>query len=336
MKIFNQDVGLAPIVVAEIGVNHEGCLDKAKSLLLAAVSAGADAVKFQTYTPSRYASSSDKDRLSRVTNFALKMNDFRELRSLADDNCVGFFSTPLSEDVISELDQFVDVFKIASGDLTFEPVIKAVAKTGKPMILSTGLGTVDEIDQAVEWVSSEIGEGELTERLILMHCVSAYPTPVEQASIRSVPFLKERYGLSVGYSNHVIGPEACLAATALGADIIEVHFTDSKIDREFRDHELSFDADDLKDLVFGIQKVYRSLGEYSKVRQEVEKPMLEMVRKGLVAARNISKNSILRRADIMFARPATEFSAGDLEMLIGKRLLIDLEYGQLISKNTVE
>lgn len=325
-----------PFIVAEVGVNHEGSFKKAKHLIKSAAQAGADAVKFQTYTPARYASASDPDRLARVTRFSLTHEEFESLSRTAADSNIEFFSTPLTEDVAPLLGGICSRLKIASGDLTFEPVIRAAAQIGKPIILSTGLGTIEEIDQAIEWIRSETGSDWLVRNVTLMQCVVAYPTPIEEANLLSIPFLKERYGLSVGYSNHVIGQDACLAAVALGAEIIEVHFTDCKVNRDFRDHEMSFDEKDLREFVAKSQLIYSALGQYGKPRQDSEKPLLKAVRKGLAAARPLRKGSVIRRDDLMFARPATEFDSNELHLVVGQTLLQDLNTGELVPRDAVK
>ena len=236
MNLFGKDLSRDIAIVAEIGVNHEGDPEKAIELLRLAAAAGADAVKFQSYTPARFISADDPERLKRVTSFALDKDAHIALAREAESLGIHFFSTPVTEDWVEFLGSIGSAMKIASGDLTFEPVIRKAARTGLPMIISTGLGEVKEIDRAVSWVSDEIGEDKLSENLALMHCISAYPTPIEQANVLSVPFLADRYNLTVGYSNHVIGLQPCLAAVALGAQLLEVHFTDNKVDREFRDH----------------------------------------------------------------------------------------------------
>ena len=134
------------------------------------------------------------------------------------------------------LSEICPAIKIASGDITFKPVLKLVLETNKPIILSTGASNIKEIDEAVKYIEKFIGKDDIKNKLYLLHCVSAYPTPIKQANLKSIPFLKDRYGLKVGYSNHVIGINACLTAIALGADLVEVHFTDNKINREFHDH----------------------------------------------------------------------------------------------------
>ena len=335
MKLFGKNLGTDVAIVAEIGVNHEGDIDAALNLLRLAADAGADAVKFQSYTPERYASASDHPRLQRVTQFALDKAAHRRLAEEARARNVAFFSTPLTEDWVPYLAEIGEAIKIASGDLTFEPVIRAAARTDKPVVLSTGLGSVDEIDEAVEWLREEIGDEEMPERVVVMHCVSAYPTPVEEANVRSVPFLSQRYGLPTGYSNHVIGSEACLAAVALGAVLLEVHFTDRKSGREFRDHEMSFEPADLAALVDMVPTVRASLGEDGKPIQPSELGNALAVRKGVVAARDIAAGTALVRDDLMFARPATEFPATDIDRLVGRTIDKAVRRGELIRRDAV-
>jgi len=168
------------------------------------------------------------------------------------------------------------------------------------------------------------------EELILMHCVSAYPTPIEEANTLSIPYLAERTGLRVGYSNHVIGMEACLAAVAVGACALEVHFTDCKTGRDFRDHALSLDPDDLGRLVDMAPKVKASLGARDKAPQPCELENRQAVRKGVVAARDLKAGDVLSRDDLMFARPATEFPASDIDTLVGAALKEAVGKGELI------
>jgi N,N'-diacetyllegionaminate synthase len=336
MKLFGKDTESDLIVVAEIGVNHEGDVDAASKMLHFAAEAGADAVKFQSYSPHRFVSASDPDRLKRVTQFGLDEAAHRRLAKEAQAIGVGFFSAAISEDVMPLLDELCPVIKIASGDVNFEPVIRAAAKTGKPMIVSTGNATVEEIDRTVGWVGDTVGEENLTERLALLHCVSAYPTPIEEANVRSVPFLAERYGLATGYSNHVLGDQACLAAVALGASIIEVHFTDKKSGRSFRDHELSFEPEELAALIDALAKTRASLGTYGKAPGKSELPAREGNRKGLVAAHDLDAGTELRNEDLMFARPATEFAADQIGSVIGRRVVGAVRLGETITRNNVE
>ena len=203
MELFGKDLRRDVVFIAEVGVNHEGNVDAASHLLRLAADAGADAVKLQSYTPERYASASDPRRLDRVRRFALDEAAHRRLAAEARGLGVVLFSTPVSEDVVPLLDSLFPAFKIASGDLTFETVIRAAARTGKPLVVSTGAATPDEIDRAVGWVRDEVGAAALPERLVLMQCTSAYPTPIEEAGVGAVPWLARRYGVAVGYSNQI-------------------------------------------------------------------------------------------------------------------------------------
>ncbi len=322
-------------IIAEIGVNHEGVLKEALKLTELACAAGADIVKFQSYTPERFIAANDVLRRDRVQKFGLSKDDFLALHELAQSLGAQFMSTPITEDWVDILNPLCSAFKIASGDITFKPVIQKAARTGKPLIISTGAANLGEIDQAVGWVEAEVGSGNLNERLILMHCVSAYPAPIEQANVLSIPFLKERYGLRVGYSNHVIGMNACLAAVALGADVIEIHFTYCKEGREFRDHALSFDQNDLKTFIQIAREIRKSLGKYVKEIQTCESVGIPMLRKGVIAGRDLKIGDILSESDLMFARPATEFSSNEINLLIGQKLKADVSKGYLIPRSAI-
>jgi N-acetylneuraminate synthase/N,N'-diacetyllegionaminate synthase len=335
MELFGKDLEREVAVVAEIGVNHEGDVAVAEALVRAAAQAGADAVKFQTYTPERFASSSDPARLARVTRFRLDEAAHRRLAAAAKAAGISLFSTAVTEDVVPFLAELGPAVKIASGDVDFEVLVRAAARSGKPVILSTGNASLEEIDRAVGWCADEIGKDRLADRLAILHCVSAYPAPIEQANVLSVPFLKARYGLTTGYSNHVLEPEAVLAAVALGAQIVEVHVTDRKTGREFRDHSLSFEPAELAALVHSIACVRASLGTPGKRVQPVEEPLRPLMRKGIVAARDLPAGTVLEDGDLMYARPATEFTAAERPRLVGGRLLRDLKRGELIARSAV-
>ncbi|MBF0176710.1 MAG: N-acetylneuraminate synthase family protein [Magnetococcales bacterium] len=317
-------------VVAEIGVNHEGSVGAAFDLLRLAAGSGVDAVKFQTYTASRFISSSDPERLKRVERFCLESEALRALAEEATTLGVTFFSTPVTEDVVPYLDAISPVFKIASGDLTFEPTIRAVARTGKPTLLSTGAGDETEIAQAIDWFAAEVGTANVRDRLVLMHCVSSYPAPPEQANLLSIPFLRERFGLRVGYSNHVLGSQACETAVALGACVVEAHFTDSKTGRVFRDHALSLEPSEMAALTRAIPTIRATLGERGRRPQPCEVDIRSSIRKGIVAAVRLQEGATLQRSDLMFARPATGFPSAAMASLVGRRLLRDLEPGEAI------
>lgn len=336
MKLFGKDLEREVVVVAEIGVNHEGDVDAAASLIRLAHEAGADAVKLQSYTPERLASAADPVMAQRVRRFCLDRDAHYRLAEWAKQIGANLFSAAITEDVIPLLAELFPAIKVASGDLNFEPIVRGAAATGKPVILSTGNSTVEEIEQALAWCRAEIGNEGLRDRIALLHCVSAYPAPIEQANLLSIPFLRERFGLITGYSNHVLGQEAVLAAVALGARIVEVHVTDRREGREFRDHAVSFEPPELARLIVSVRKVASSLGKPGKPLQPSELEIRVAMRKGVVAARNLEVGTVLTGDDLMYARPASEFAAAELPRLVGRRLTVALRRGELIPRVGVE
>jgi N-acetylneuraminate synthase/N,N'-diacetyllegionaminate synthase len=182
-----------------------------------------------------------------------------------------------------------------------------------------------------------MGEAAMAERLAVMHCVSAYPTPIEEANLLAIPFMAQRYpSLTIGYSNHVMGPDAVLASVALGARVVEVHFTDRKEGREFRDHALSADPADMAFLAGKIPEIAATRGRFEKVPQPSERPAIEAIRKGVVAARDLAAGDSLTREDLMFARPASEVPALDVELVIGKSLKRALAKGAVLRRADLE
>jgi len=322
-------------IIAEIGVNHEGDFDKAVELIKKAKHAGADFVKFQSYTPDFYTSQDNKERFERVSKFALGEKDFKKLHDISKAVGISFLSTPLTHDWVEKLNPYCEAFKIASGDITFKNVIQKAAQTGKPMLMSTGAATIDEIDRAVSWVEEIVGKENLVQRLTLLHCVASYPTPIDQANIRSIPFLKERYNLPVGYSNHVIEVEACLAAIVLGAEIVEVHFTDEREGRDFRDHELSFNEDMLRDFIVSAKKIEKSLGVFDKKPLPCEVDIIPLIRKGIIASRDIREGEVLSSDNLTFSRPATEFTSNQLDEVLGKKTKANILKGFLIPRGAI-
>lgn len=333
MKIFGVDTTTRPALIAEIGVNHEGSLEKAVELLHLAAEAGADAVKFQSYTPNRFISSEDPERLARVTRFGLDEEAHLILKNEADKAGVAFFSSAITENWVPFLAQQCEAIKIASGDIDFEPVIRSAAASGVAVILSTGTADLSEVERAVSWA---LESGVSSDHLALLHCVSAYPTPLDQANLTAIQTLADIFpSLCIGYSNHVIGPEACLAAVALGAEIVEVHFTDNKHGRSFRDHELSCDPRDLAYLVQTLPQVAAARGSGVKHAQPCEDGMGPAIRKGLIVSRDLAAGHVLTSEDLHFARPASEIPSGRIADVIGRPLAEAVTEGQVLKRSAV-
>jgi N,N'-diacetyllegionaminate synthase len=334
-KLFGKDLSMDLVVIAEVGVNHEGDVAAAIRLLELAAESGADAVKFQSYTPERFVAADNAERLARVRRFGLDQDAHVRLAARAKALGVHFFSSAITEDWVPFLAEKTSAIKIASGDISFEPVIRRSARTGRPVILSTGAATLSEVARAVGWVEEECAAEGYPVQLALLHCVAAYPAKLDEANLLSIPLMRDYFGLPVGWSNHVRESEACLAAVALGASIIEVHFTDSREGKIFHDHHLSFEPQELKNLVLSMNRIRSSLGQPKKEPSAGEIPNIPLLRKGVVAARDLPAGRALTRDDLMFARPATEFPSSSLSELLGKRLVEAVGAGALIKRSNV-
>lgn len=317
-------------IVAEIGVNHEGDEAVAADLIRRAKQAGADAVKFQTFAPEHYVSTVQPDRLARVSRFALSQDAFRRLAALARDLDITFFSTPLGMDDVSFLDTVAPLFKISSGDITYLQLIRRIAATGKPMIISTGLGTLEEVRAAVDTVLSVRPSAQTDGSLMLMHCVAAYPTPAAEANLRNIGWLKENYRLPVGYSDHTLGIKACELAVAAGAVALEKHFTYRKEDQAFHDHALSADPKDMAELVQAIRNAETYLGSPIRARGASETKLLQHMRRSIGAAVDIPAGVPVRADWLTFLRPQWGLTPDRFDTVVGKPLNRAVSAGDLI------
>jgi len=317
-------------IVAEIGVNHEGSEGIAADLILKAASAGVDAVKFQTFTPEHYVSTEQLERFERVSRFCLSYDAFRRLAKLANSLNLVFFSTPLGLADIDFLNEIQPIFKISSGDLTFHELIRHATRTGKPLIISTGLGTEEEIQAAIDVVFYERPSARTDGSLMLMHCVSAYPTTSEDANLRNIIWLSRRFNLPVGYSDHTLGIKACELATAVGAVALEKHFTYRKEDQVFHDHRLSADPTDLKGMVEVVREAEKYLGSEVRSRTEAELSMELHMRRSIGTLIDIPSGVPIERQWLTWVRPAWGLAPQEMDMLVGKSLNKFIKAGSLI------
>lgn len=322
----------APYLIAEIGVNHEGNVQIAENIIRDVSQTGVSAVKLQSYTPSRFISSSDEARFERVCSFQLSLEEHIYLANIAKKLKLDFISTAVSEDWVNPLAEICDALKIASGDINFTPTLELAAQSNLPVILSTGASDIYEVDNAVNLFKSFRSTEELRKNFALMHCVSDYPAKLEECNLNSIPFMANRFDLEVGWSNHTLDDTACVVATSLGARLIEVHVTDQKSDRAFRDHQLSFEPSELEALVNKITKCSASLGQHSKSPTSSEIINQNSMRKGLVFSKNLKSGHQIGYMDLLFARPVGDFSFNDLESLIGKKLVTNVIRGQIVEK----
>jgi N,N'-diacetyllegionaminate synthase len=332
MKFADIDTDRKVFVIAEIGNNHEGSFAQAEELIGRAAETGADAVKFQTFIPEHYVSSSDAARLERLRKFQLSQEQFSKLAGQAAKLGLVFFSTPFDLESARFLNTIQPLFKIASGDNTFVPLIEMVAGFRKPMIVSTGMADIPllrkvEADIRRVWASADPG-------MAFLHCVASYPVPDDQANIGAIPTLKAAFpNCVIGYSDHTLGVKAATLAVAAGARIVEKHFTLDNNYSDFRDHQLSADPADMKLLVENIREVSAILGSGEKVTQPCEESLRVTVRRSIGAARDIPAGTALKVADITWIRPGGGFKPGDEASILGRKTARGVAKGAIFTRD---
>lgn len=325
------------LIIAEAGVNHNGSLDLAFKLAEAAKKAGADCVKFQTFKAealvARHAAQAEYQKRNTVEEPQIKMlkklelgyEEFRELKKHCDEIGICFISTPFDRDSISFLEGFdMPFWKIPSGEVTDLPYLMQIGTTGRPVIMSTGMCTMEEIWDAIKALRLAG-----TEDIRLLHCNTEYPTPYEDVNLNVLKTLRERFGVEVGYSDHTRGIEVPIAAVALGATVIEKHFT---LDRNMEgpDHKASLEPDELKQMTESIRHIEKALGRSEKEPTESEKKNISVARRSIVAGRKIKKGELLTEENITTKRPGIGISPMLWTQVIGTKAIRDFEEDELI------
>jgi N,N'-diacetyllegionaminate synthase len=326
MKIGPHDLEQAVLVIAEIGNNHEGSYARAEEMIGRAKAAGAGAVKFQTIVPDRLVSADDAARIAQLTRFQFSYSQFEGLAATARREGITFLSTPFDLASVAALDPLVPAFKIASGDNDFFPLLEAVARTGKPILLSTGLADRGAIAVSKEFIENAWQRSGRHGDLALLHCVVSYPTTVEDANLSAIGDLAT-LGCTVGYSDHTIGISASVLSVALGARVIEKHFTLDKNQSDFHDHKLSADPADLAELVRRVREAEILMGSGGKTVRPCEEAVRERVRRGVAASRDLAAGTVLDLADLTWVRPRAGLAPGQEDRLIGRRLAVAVPNG---------
>ena len=335
MQIGDIDVHEQVLVVAEIGNNHEGDASRARELVQAAAGTGAHAVKFQTFRADRFVSPSEPTRVEQLKRFELSLDDFAELAELARSLGLLFLSTPLDLESADFLEGIVDGYKVASGDNDFYALLERVARTDKPLLISTGLSDVAQIERTVAAVQRQRGGGA-SDSLALLHCVSSYPAAARELNLLSIPFLAKRFPYPIGYSDHAVGTTAALAAVALGARIVEKHFTLEGIDSDFRDHALSAKPGEMRELVQEIAALELMRGRAVKEVGAGEAANEPAVRRSIAAGADLEAGRRLEATDLTWMRPGTGLRAGRESELVGRTLRVPKRYGELLLADDVE
>ena len=330
-------------VIAEAGVNHNGDIELAKRLIEVSAKAGADAVKFQSFRADRLVTSAaptaryqreatagEESQLHMLRRLELPQEAHYKLQSVCRVQQVLFLSTPFEEESANFLEGLgVPAFKISSGDLTNLPFLTHVGRMGRPVILSTGMGTMDEVRTAVDTLEKA---GNC--HIVLLHCVSTYPTDPADVNLRAMQTMMRTFSCPVGFSDHTEGIEVSLAAVALGAAVIEKHVT---LDRSLPgpDHRASLEPQKFEELVKGIRNIERALGHGRKIPVAAEAEMAAVARKSVVAARDIDAGTALTDDMLAIRRPGTGLSPDARPSLIGRRVSASIKAGTPITRDVL-
>lgn len=332
---------MSVIVIAEAGVNHNGDLNLAKKLIEAAKWAGADYVKFQTFVSENLVSSiakkadyqkkaalnheKEESQLEMLKKLELSKNDFLELKEYCKELKIGFLSTPFDLESIDFLEEFnLDFWKVPSGEITNLPYLIKIGNTKRPVVLSTGMCNLQEISKAVS-VLEENG----TKDIKILHCTTEYPVSLEEVNLKAMVTMKEIFQKEVGYSDHTQGVDIPIAAVAMGATVIEKHFTLDK-NMEGPDHQASLNPKELKNMIDSIKRVELSLGSGEKAPSPSEQKNIEIARKSIVAKKKIICGEKFTEDNITVKRPGNGISPMKWFDVLERKANKDFEKDELI------
>lgn len=344
IKIAGRTIGLGHpcFIVAEAGVNHNGKISLAKKLIDTAKGADADAVKFQAFKAERIVTkTAEKAKYQKVAGegsqynmlkkLGLSENEFKELANYAGKKKIIFLATPFDSESVDLLEKLgVPAFKVASGEIINFPLLRHMAKKRKPIILSTGMSTLQEVKEALEVLRSGGARD-----IVLLHCVSTYPAKIEEINLRAIETLKREFKLPVGLSDHTLSLAVPIAAAALGAVVIEKHFT---LDRKLPgpDHKASLEPEKLREMVARIREVERALGDGIKRPTKSEEAVKKVARKSVVARVNIPKGVTITETMLDIKRPGTGIEPKYLGKILGQITKASIKKDELITWDKVK
>lgn len=337
MGLYNRLTNGKTFIIAEAGVNHNGNIEIAKKLVDVACKAGVDAIKFQTFKADKLVTrkaemaeyqkqniGNNESQYQMLKKLELSYEDHVELYNYCEKKGIMFISTPFDIDSVDLLEKLgVKLYKIGSGDLTNMLLLKYIARKNKPIILSTGMASLGEVEEAIDWIKEE-GNNDI----ILLHCTSNYPTAYEDVNLRAMETMRQAFKLPVGYSDHTIGIEVSIAAVAMGACVIEKHFTLDK-EMEGPDHRASLEPEELKQMVSSIRSIELSMGDGIKRCSESEMNNIKVVRKSIVVNKTIEPGTILTKDILRIKRPGYGIQPKFIDKIIG------IKVNKKIKKDTV-
>jgi len=327
------------LIIAEAGVNHNGSMELAMRLIDAAADAGVDYVKFQTFKAANLVTkeakqaeyqqrnAQDNSQYAMLKKLELSQEQHYELIEYCKQRGVRFLSTAFDFESVDFLHSLnLGVWKIPSGEITNYPYLRKIAQFGEPVILSTGMSTNEDIDAAIQALCDN---GLKPEQITLLHCNTEYPTPMQDVNLRAMQQMREMFGVAVGYSDHTPGIEVPIAAVALGAEVIEKHFT---LDRTMPgpDHKASLEPQELKAMVSAIRNIEQALGDGEKRVSESERKNMTIARKSIVAARDIMQGELLTEENLTTKRPGNGISPMRWNDVVGSKAVRDFKVDELI------
>ncbi len=312
-----------PLLIAEIGGNHEGNFDVALELTHQAIETDVDIIKYQIYTGASLVNKIvSPGRVEHFKKFELTQENHIHLAELCIQNGIQYSASIWDESVLEWIDPYLKLYKIGSGDLTAYPLLKKIAKKGKPIILSTGLSSIEDIVDSVNYIQSVNSNYKLSNNLAILQCTSLYPNKDTDVNLNVLKTLKQTFNFPIGYSDHTEGVLALRIAYGLGAQILEFHFTDSREGKIFRDHFVSLSSQEVKDLIVDI-KIIKNLQGSDKKRpteEEISTDHIRSFRRAIYLNRDLSAGDIIKEEDLIVLRPNHGIDARNFRKLIGKAL----------------
>lgn len=327
------------LIIAEAGVNHNGSIEMAKQLIDAAAVAGVDYVKFQTFKAEELVTkdakqaeyqqrnAADDSQYTMLKKLELTPRQHEELIAYCQQKGVRFLSTAFDLESIEYLHSLnLGLWKIPSGEITNYPYLKKIAQYGEPVIMSTGMCSMDDVEQALNVL---LKNGLTKEQITLLHCNTEYPTPMQDVNLKAMLQMRDKFGVKVGYSDHTKGIEVPIAAVALGAEVIEKHFT---LDRTLPgpDHKASLEPNELKAMVDAIRNIEQALGDGQKHVSVSEEKNMAIARKSIVASKDIKRGELLTEENLTTKRPGSGISPMRWEEVIGTKAIRDFAEDELI------
>ena len=312
-----------PLLIAEIGGNHEGDFEYAKKLTKLAIKSNVDVIKFQIYSGGTFVNQLiSPDRFKHFKKFELTKKQHIYLAEMCLNNGIKYLSSIWDIGALKWLDKYLDFYKVGSGDLTAYPIIKEFAKRGKPIILSTGLSELKEVNGTINFLKGINKKYNSYNFLGILQCTSSYPTVDHEANLRSIYNFTNNKNITAGYSDHTIGNLALKSAYSMGAQILEFHFTDTRKNKNFRDHKVSLTLSETKELIIDLKRIKSFLGTKNKkpTLSEVKSKHTISFRRGVYLNKDLEKGKVIKESDLVYLRPNVGIDARNYKSIIGKKV----------------